>query len=179
VNAENGGVMRGDEHLPPAVKAGPTRGYENEVDEVRQAVDAVRRTYGSDHPHVAAARRREYSAWEAFVDEMAGSASKSAWTQVLGGILLPLGLGLRGASIMAAGRTTLYGTQGAFTMDPFIAVGATAQVVGLIWLCGGALAHFHFFWPHRNRWVCAYGKTLCMAAGFVLLLVAVARMLKG
>jgi len=123
--------------------------------------------------------RREYSAYSAFVDEMVGSASKSLWTQVLGGILLPLGLWLRGASIVAAGQTALYGTHGSLTTDPLIVSGVTAHLVGLIWLCGGALAHFHFFWPHRNRLVCAYGKTLSLVGGFVLLMVLIFRMVRG
>ncbi len=122
---------------------------------------------------------RGYSAYDAFVDEMVGSASKSLWAQVLGGVLLPLGLALRGASIMAAGRTALYGTHGSLTTDPLIVTGVTAHLIGLIWLCGGALAHFHFFWPHRNRQVCAYGKTLSLVGGIVLLMVVIVRMVRG
>lgn len=122
---------------------------------------------------------QEYSAYSAFVYEMAGAASKSLWTQVLGGILLPLGLGIHGARIMVAGLTMLYGTHGSLTTDPLILKGVTAHLIGLVWICGGTLAHFHFFWPHRNRVVCAYGKTLSLVGGFILLMVAVVRMLRG
>lgn len=118
----------------------------------------------------------EYDARAEFVEEMVGSAPKTRWTELLGGLLVPAGLGVRGLSIIVSGRTAFYGAHGSMMGAPLIIRGAAAVMLGLVWVCGAAFAHFHFFWPYRNRALCSYGKAAAFGGGLLLLLGALARM---
>lgn len=121
----------------------------------------------------------EYSAHADFVEEMAGSAPRTFWTELLGGVLLPGGLALRGVSIAASRRTAFYGLRGSMLHDPLIVTGGAAVMIGLVWLCAALLAHFHFFWPYRNRTLCSYGKTAAFVVGILLLFGALAAICAG
>lgn len=127
--------------------------------------------------HPVESAQPEYSAHADFVEEMAGCAPKTFWTQALGGILLPLFLGFRGTALVVVGRMALYGR--GWLSGPLIVEGAAARMIGLVWLCGAAFAHFHFFWPYRNRTLCSYGKAVAFVAGFVLLFAGCIKMWMG
>jgi uncharacterized membrane protein HdeD (DUF308 family) len=111
-----------------------------------------------------------------FVEEMAGGARNTFWTRALGGVLLPLGLSAKGWAVISAQRMAFYGPRGIHFHDPLVVTGQLAVLFGAVWLCGAALAHFHFFWPHRNHTLCAYGKAIALAAGAVLLFVGMTKL---
>jgi len=118
----------------------------------------------------------EYNAHADFVEEMAGSAPKTPWTQIIGGVLLPLGLAAKGLTIVVKGRVAFYGARGSMIGDPLIVKGAPAVMMGLVWVCAAAFGYFHFFWPHRNRTLCSYGKAVSFIAAILLLLAALTMM---
>jgi tetratricopeptide (TPR) repeat protein len=118
----------------------------------------------------------EYDAHAEFVENMAGSAPKTFWTQTLGGLLLPAFLALRGATILASGRMVIY-LRGA--LSRMVVEGAAAHMAGLVWLCAAAFAHFHFFWPYRNRTLCSYGKAVSFVMGILLLFAVLTKLWTG
>jgi tetratricopeptide (TPR) repeat protein len=118
----------------------------------------------------------EYDAHAEFVEDMAGSAPKTFWTQTLGGLLLPAFLAFRGVAILTSGRMIMY-LRG--SLSRMVVEGAAAHMAGLVWLCAAAFAHFHFFWPYRNRTLCSYGKTVSFIAGILLLFAALTKMWMG
>ena len=118
----------------------------------------------------------EYDARAEFVENMAGSAPKTFWTQTLGGLLLPAFLALRGTAILASGRMVIY-LRG--SLSRMVVEGAAAHMAGLVWICFAAFAHFHFFWPYRNRPLCSYGKAVSFVAGILLLFAALTKMWMG
>jgi len=118
----------------------------------------------------------EYDAHAEFVENMAGSAPKTFWTQTLGGLLLPAFLAFRGVTILVSGRMIIY-LRG--SLSRMVVEGAAAHMAGLVWLCAAAFAHFHFFWPYRNRTLCSYGKAVSFVVGIVLLFAALTKMWMG
>lgn len=118
----------------------------------------------------------EYSSHADFVENMAGSAPKTFWTQNLGGLVLPLSPLLAGLTFVVRGRVAIYGHRGhMFVHGPLIVEGAAARMWGMAWLCAAAFAHFHFFWPYRNRTLCSYGKAISFVVGALMLFLALAK----
>lgn len=121
----------------------------------------------------------EYDAHADFVEEMAGSAPKTFWAEVLGGLILPAVLGLHGLRIMLSARVVFHGMHGSMAMDPLIVTGPAAVIFGAAWVCFAAFPHFHFFWPYRHRTLCSYGKAVSLITGAVLLLASMTVLWKG
>ncbi len=110
-----------------------------------------------------------YSLHAEFIDQMVGSASKTFWTEVLGGGALPLLLALWGTRILVTSRVAFYGYRGSMLHDPLIVEGTPAILFGWVWILVAAGVHFHYFWPYRNRIVCAYGKAISIVVALVML----------
>ena len=122
----------------------------------------------------------EYSASAEFVENMAGSAPKSFWAQTWGGLVLPVIPLIIGLVFLVRGRIAIYGHRGhIYLHGPLIVEGPAARMWGLVWLCAAAFAHFHFFWPYRNRVLCSYGKAVSFVAAIILLFAALAKMWMG
>ena len=118
----------------------------------------------------------EYDAGAEFVEDMAGSAPKTYWTELLGGIAAPFFAAIKGIHILMVGHVAMYSRNSSFIGNPLIIYGTTARMVGLVWICAALFIHFHFFWPYRNRKLCSYGKATALISGTLLLFSALARM---
>ena len=121
----------------------------------------------------------EYDSRAEFVENMAGSAPKTFWTQTLGGVVLPGGLALYGVVAIVNGRVAMHFRNSAFRGGPLIVEGSTARMIGLVWVCAALFVHFHFFWPYRDRTLCSYGKATALVLGVIFLFAGLAKMWMG
>lgn len=117
----------------------------------------------------------EYNAHDEFVAELSGNVPKTFWFQTLGGIVIPLIAALLGIKVLVIGRVAMRTRYSPLT--PLMIYGTTARMIGLVWICAALFIHFHFFWPHRNRKICSYGKIMAAIIGSLLLFTALARIL--
>jgi len=114
--------------------------------------------------------------FEEFVENMVVTLPNTFWTWFSGGILLPLVLAYIGFFPAVRGRITLYGRSPGTAI---LVEGIAAHMLGMAWIMAAAYAHFQFFWPHRNRKVCALGRVISFFAGFLFLITGLIRMWTG